>query len=289
MHSHLGNLCLECGFLLTFSSASLNSLHPVGLSASPSLHEFSYPSTALSRPQILWYPIPILLTFLCSLCKSSRFLRAETLGLLSGLRCTCGGERTRFWSAPNCCYFLLPLALETGDRLCQFDECLSTVAGIPLLVQVPAGTCVRCQEHNSLWFTFSRPAIVPQAYCWLWSARSGKSSILTTHGTEISSPRGNSRKPCFQPLLPAKLLPVLSVSSPLGGIQSFCKLVHVFSRNQRSHTKVYFISKIFLPTVSFLIILLSPWWGIPIYPTFTQPIEWAYVMEEGWRREGITC
>lgn len=121
-----------------------------------------------------------------------------------------------------------------GDRLCRFGEYLSTVSGIALLVRVPAGTCVRCQEHNSFCFSFSRPAIIPQV--WLWSAGSGKSSVLATHGTD-SSPRRNSRKPCFQPLLPAQLPPVFLVSPPLGGNQSFCKLGHVLSRNQRSHTK----------------------------------------------------
>lgn len=222
-HSHRGNLCLECDFLLTFSSASLNSLHPVGLSSSPSLHESSVtiPSN-LSHLQILWCPIHILLTFLCSsLCKSCRLLRGETVSLFSSFGCTCNEGRTRFWSAHNGYYFLISLVLIAGDRLCQFDECLSIVAGIPLLVQVPAETSTRCQEQDSFWFTFPHPAIVPQTYCWLWSARSGKSSVSATHGTEISSPRDTSRKSCFRPLSPAQLPPVLLGSSPLGGIQSF--------------------------------------------------------------------
>lgn len=220
IHFHLGKLCLECGFLLKYLSASLNSLHPVGLSSSPNLHESSV--TIHSDPSGPWMSLARNINFVhflfSSLFKSCfpiwavGFLSWDNRPLLQPV-VHMQGRENQVLIPSQLLISLLPLALVVEDRLCQLDEYLPTTSGVPLLVYVTAVTCVMYPNHSSFWSTFPHPAISSQEYCRLWVTRSGVLFCISYSWCRNQLCNRNIQEPCFQPLSSAQVPPVFLVSS----------------------------------------------------------------------------
>lgn len=270
-HFYLEKFCQGYGFLLKYFSASLNSLHPAGLSSSPSLHESSLTiNSNLSGLEFLWHIIPILFTFLCSsLCKSyfpicvAAFLKLRQWASLQA----CGayavekepGSDQITTAIISCCHSHLQLKISYAS----FMICL-------LLLGYPCWPTSQQRLVLGAKITAFLIHISILSHCSskILLASSGESSTLATHSVEISSPLGTSRKPSFQPL-----------SEPRYLLSPFGRHLVLFVNQSISSPEITFSyqglfqSRILLATVNFLIIIPSTQQEIPIHSTFTQLIE----------------